>query len=145
MRGAHPTENLPHWRTTIKPSAVAAWHTCVQTGSTAGLDNFLAEEVVFYSPVVHTPQRGKKITALYLAAAIQVFGNDTFRYVKEVIEGNVAVLEFEAVIDQITINGVDIVTWNSEHKIVEFKVMVRPLQAINLLHQKMAAMLESMK
>jgi hypothetical protein len=100
---------------------------------------------VFYSPVVHTPQRGKKIAALYLAAAIQVFGDDSFRYVKEVIQGNVAVLEFEAVIDQITINGVDIVTWNSEHKIVEFKVMVRPLKAINLLHQKMAAMLESMK
>ena len=82
---------------------------------------------------------------LYLAGALQVLGNSSFRYTKQVVQGNVAVLEFEGEVDGIAINGVDIITWNQEDKITEFKVMVRPLKAINLLHQRMAAMLELLK
>lgn len=117
------------------------WHEIVGTRDASRLDELLAEEVVFYSPVVRTPQVGKAITAMYLSAAIHVFGNDSFRYVREVVGDNDAVLEFETEIDGIIINGVDMIKWNTDGKIVEFKVMLRPLKAVNLIHQKMAAML----
>lgn len=101
----------------------------------------MADDVVFYSPVVHTPQNGKMITSMYLTAAVQVFGNETFRYVREVVGESDAVLEFETEIDGIAVNGVDLIKWNSDGKIIEFKVMVRPLKGINIIHEKMAAML----
>jgi hypothetical protein len=108
-----------------------------------GLNDLLAQDVVFYSPVVHTPQRGKQLTATYLGAAFQVFFNPTFHYVREVVGKTDAALEFETEIDGIVVNGVDLIKWNDAGLIVEFKVMVRPLKAINLIHQKMAAMLKS--
>jgi hypothetical protein len=110
----------------------------------AGLDAWLADEAVFHSPVVHTPQVGKAITQRYLAAAFQVFGNPTFRYVREVVGEHDAVLEFELEIDGIRINGVDMMRWRDDGRIVDFKVMLRPLKAVNLIHQKMAAMLQAM-
>jgi hypothetical protein len=103
----------------------------------------LADDVVFYSPVVHTPQRGKAITTLYLSAAFHIFFGPTFRYVREVVGTHDAVLEFEVEIDGIEVNGVDIIKWNDAGKLVEFKVMLRPLKAINLIHQKMGELLKS--
>ncbi len=117
------------------------WHNIVRTRDASGLGELLADDVVFYSPVVHTPQVGKAITSVYLTAALHVFGNESFRYVREVVGERDAVLEFETEIDGITVNGVDMIKWNADGKIVEFKVMVRPLRAINLIHQKMAEML----
>ena len=102
----------------------------------------LAEDVVFHSPVVHTPQIGKAITTKYLTAALCVFFNDSFRYVREVIGERDGVLEFETEIDGILINGVDLIKWNDDGKIIEFKVMIRPLKAINLIHQKMGEILQ---
>jgi SnoaL-like domain len=122
---------------------VAAWHQIARTRDVRGLDALLAEDVVFYSPVVHTPQVGKAITRSYLAAAFQVFFNETFQYVRELSSGRDAVLEFEVEIEGIKVNGVDLIKWNDTGKIVEFKVMVRPLKAINLIHQKMGAALEA--
>ncbi len=123
-------------------NTLALWHHIVKTHDTKALASLLADEVVFHSPVVHTPQRGKPITTRYLAAAIHVFGNPSFRYVREIKGGHDAVLEFELEIDGIAINGVDMITWDDEGKITEFKVMLRPLKAVNLIHQKMGAMLE---
>ena len=120
---------------------IEIWHGLVKSHDAAGLDALLAEDAVFFSPVVHAPQRGKVLTKGYLSAAFQVFFNPSFRYVREIIGESDAMLEFETEIDGITVNGVDIIRWNGEGKIVEFKVMVRPLKAINLIHQKMAAML----
>ncbi|HMQ03570.1 MAG TPA: nuclear transport factor 2 family protein [Pyrinomonadaceae bacterium] len=120
---------------------VSKWHDIVRTSDASGLGELLADEVIFYSPVVHTPQVGKQITTMYLTAALQVFGNEGFRYVREVIGGDDAVLEFETKIDGIMVNGVDIIKWNDEGRIVEFKVMVRPLKAINLIYEKMGKML----
>ena len=120
---------------------IHAWHQLVQTRNAAGIGDLLAEDAVFHSPVVHAPQVGKHITQMYLAAAFQVFFNPTFRYVREIIGANDAVLEFQVEIDGISVNGVDLITWNDAGKIVAFKVMVRPLKAINLIHQKMGAML----
>lgn len=125
----------------MSSKAVAAWHDIVKTHNAAALKTLLAEDVVFHSPVVHTPQIGKAITTAYLAAAVQVFGQPSFRYVREVIGERDAVLEFELEIDGIRINGVDMIWWNEAGQITRFKVMVRPLKAINLLHQKMGEML----
>lgn len=122
-------------------NTIQKWHGFVRARDAGLLDALLADDVVFYSPVVHTPQVGKAITAMYLKAAMHVFGNETFRYVREVAGESDAVLEFETEIDGITINGVDMIRWNAEGRITEFKVMVRPLKAINLVHERMAAML----
>ena len=97
---------------------------------------------MFLSPVVHTPQRGKALATMYLAGAVKVFGNDSFRYVREIVGDSDAMLEFETEIDGILVNGVDILRWNDAGRIVEFKVMLRPLKAVNLIHAKMAAMLQ---
>ena len=120
---------------------LVTWHEIVATKNLALLKEILAEDVVFHSPVVHSPQKGKKMTYLYLSAALGVFLSGEFEYKREVVNETDTFLEFEAVIDEITINGIDMITWNAEGKIVDFKVMIRPLKAINLIHQKMGEML----
>lgn len=141
---------------------IANWHASIRGEFEGGLDALLHDDCVFYSPVVFTPQRGKEMTKLYLNAAGATFSGGEakpdavselaknekkggFRYTKEVLLGNHAVLEFETEMEGKYINGVDIITCDDDGKIIEFKVMVRPLQAINLLHQQMARMLEKMK
>jgi len=118
-----------------------SWHHIVRTRDPNGLLDLLADDVVFHSPVVHTPQIGRAITTMYLTAAIHVFGSESFRYVRELVGESDAVLEFETEIDGIVVNGVDMIKWNADGRIVEFKVMVRPLKAINLIHEQMRAML----
>jgi len=126
-------------------NTIATWHKLVDARDAASLDNILAEQVVFHSPVVHTPQVGKPITTLYLTAALHVLNNDTFKYLREVISGNQAVLEFQTVIDGISINGVDMITWGEDGRITDFKVMLRPLKAVNLVHKMMGDMLQKIK
>jgi ketosteroid isomerase-like protein len=113
-----------------------------------GLEKLLAEDVVFYSPIVYTPQRGKDVTTMYLQAAAQTLsgqGDQAFRYTKQVLAGDVAVLEFETSLDGKYVNGVDIIRCDESGRIVEFRVMLRPLQAINAVHAAMGAMLASMQ
>lgn len=129
----------------MSEDTIIRWHDLVRTRNVAGLDALLAEDVVFHSPVVHTPQRGKAVTTMYLTAAFSVFANETFRYVREVIGARDAVLEFVTEIDGITVNGVDMIHWNDDGRITDFKVMVRPLKGITVVHQRMAAMLEAMQ
>jgi ketosteroid isomerase-like protein len=126
-------------------NTIDTWHKLVGARDESGLDNILADNVVFHSPVVHTPQEGKPITKLYLTAAMHVLNNGTFKYLREVISGNNAVLEFSTVIDGITINGVDMITWGADGRITDFKVMLRPLKAINLVHKMMGDMLQKIK
>jgi hypothetical protein len=127
----------------MQNQTLTTWHRLVVTHDASGLDALLAEDAVFFSPIVHAPQRGKQLTKQYLAAAFQVFFNETFRYVREVVGSRDAVLEFEVEIEGIGVNGVDLIKWNDEGLITEFKVMIRPLKAINLIHQKMADVLKS--
>ena len=124
---------------------MAAWHELVRLRSADGLEALLADEVVFHSPIVHTPQVGKALTTMYLTAALRVIANDSFRYVREVVGARDAALEFQVEIDGISVNGIDLIRWNERGQIVDFKVMVRPLKAVNLLHAQMRAMLDSMK
>ncbi len=123
------------------PAAIQAWHAYMETIDPARLDALLAEEVVFESPVVHTPQRGKAITTKYLLGAAAVLGGPSFRYLRTWYGERSAVLEFACEIEGIAVNGVDIIDWDEADRITHFKVMVRPLKAINVLHQQMGAML----
>jgi hypothetical protein len=121
---------------------LAAWHAYMADGGDPqALRDLLADDAVFHSPVVHTPQEGRDTVFAYLHAASHVLGGDDFRYLREIIDGDQACLEFQTELDGIQINGVDIIRWNDEGKIIDFKVMVRPLKAINKVWEKMAAML----
>jgi SnoaL-like domain len=124
---------------------LALWHRIVQSRQPRELGALLADNVIFHSPVVHMPQLGKAITTQYLAAALRVFGNPSFRYVRELRGERDAVLEFELELDGIQVNGVDMLRWDDAGRVIEFKVMLRPLKAVNLIHQKMAAMLQERK
>ena len=127
----------------MKTDPIETWHRIVENRDVPGLDSLLADEAVFLSPVVHTPQVGKFITKQYLAAAFHVFFNESFRYIRELRGERDAVLEFEVKLEGITVNGVDMIKWNDAGKITEFKVMLRPLKAVNLIYQKMGEMLRA--
>src|ERR1043165_1206269 len=116
--------------------AIEAWHRVFKARDLRALDALLADQATFHSPIVHSPQVGKALTKMYLTGAFFVLGNESFRYVREVIGGRDAVLESAAAAERITINGVDMVRWDEDDQIVDFKVMIRPLKAVNLVHQK---------
>ena len=138
---------------------IEKWHANLRGQLPGGLDELLDDDVVFYSPIVFTPQEGKTITKLYLQAAGQTLPGDSpepsastssskrggFHYTKQVLAGDTAVLEFETTVAGKYVNGVDIIRCNDAGRIVEIRVMIRPLQAINLVHQQMADALERMK
>ena len=137
------------------------WHKHLRGELEGGLDTLLHDDCVFYSPIVFTPQKGKDVTKMYLQAAGSTFaggdeptkdfsaatkeGGGSFGYSKEVLSGHHAVLEFETEVDGKYVNGIDMITCDDDGKIIEFKVMIRPLQAINLMHAQMKAMLEKMQ
>ncbi len=141
----------------IIEQTIEQWHEFLRGKAPNGLDDLLHDDVVFYSPIVYTPQEGKEITKLYLLAAGQTLpgerpeggdvgsGSGGFRYTKQVLADDTAVLEFETTVEGKYVNGVDIIRCDADGKIIEFRVMIRPLQAVNLVHQQMAAMLERMK
>ncbi|WP_232797232.1 nuclear transport factor 2 family protein [Blastococcus atacamensis] len=126
---------------------IARWHRFMAGDLPGGLEALLADDVVFYSPVVYTPQRGKEITTRYLEAAAQSLAGDaatgTFRYTKEVLTGDTAVLEFETSVQGTYVNGVDIIRCDDAGAIVEFRVMMRPLQAIQVVHEEMGRRLST--
>ena len=124
-------------------TALDFWHDIIRNGDTSALETLIADDAVFHSPVVHTPQVGKAIVVKYLTAAAMVLMNDSFHYVREMVQEQEALLEFQATIDDIVINGIDHIRWNENNQIVEFKVWVRPLKAIQKLHQVMAKQLDS--
>ena len=137
-------------------AVIEQWHAHMRGELKNGLDILLDDDCVFYSPIVFTPQVGKEITKMYLMAAGQTLPGEKrpdgpsdnsgkFRYTKEVLDGNTAVLEFETTIEGKYANGVDIITCNDAGKIIEFRVMMRPLQAINAVHRQMGEALDKMK
>jgi hypothetical protein len=136
------------------------WHEFLRSRDAALLDDLLSDDVVFLSPVVFTPQRGKDVTKLYLTAAGNSLGGEAkepkeprkpadegwdgrFRYARKVSSGHDAVLEFETTVGGKYVNGVDLIRCDDEGRIIEFKVMIRPLQAVNIVHEQMRVMLES--
>jgi len=137
-------------------SVIERWHQHLRGELEGGLDELLADDVVFYSPIVYTPQVGKAVTTMYLAAALGTLVGDPtgggteeggsgrrFGYTKEIVSGDTAVLEFETSVEGKYVNGVDIIRCNDEGRIVEFRVMVRPLQAVNIVHEQMKAAIDA--
>ena len=122
---------------------IARWHRAVEAKDFSGVEDLLADDAVFYSPVVHSPQAGKALTAKYLRAAMAVLDTPEFRYVGEWRSERSAVLEFEVKLDGVVVNGVDIVRWNEQGRIVLFKVMMRPLKALSAIMPLMAAQLQA--
>lgn len=119
------------------------WHAVVDGGNDpAALAAIIHDDAVFYSPVVHTPQRGRALVVAYLAAAGQALGNASFRYVRELVDGDSALLEFETEMDGVFVNGIDLIRFDADGMIIEFKVMVRPLKAVNKVWEQMAAQLQ---
>lgn len=142
-------------------AVIERWDQHLRGELPGGLDELLHDDCVFWSPIVFSAQQGKELTKLYLGAAGNVFPGEStspggsapvspgpadgaFHYVKKVLDGNNAVLEFETTVDGISVNGVDIITCDDDGMIIEFKVMIRPLKAINKVHEQMAAMLEKL-
>jgi hypothetical protein len=119
------------------PTVIEIWRAMVASGDLAQLESLLSPGATFHSPIVHTPQVGRALTAQYLRAADGVLNNDSFHYVEEWFGASSAVLEFEVTVDAVLINGIDLIHWNDAGEIVAFKVMVRPLKAVDLVHQLM--------
>ena len=127
---------------TVAADGLSRWHAHMEGARDRdSLAPLLAEDAVFHSPVVHTPQEGKAIVLAYLGAADKVLGGDSFTYVQEIVSDRAAMLEFTCKLDGIHINGVDIIEWNDAGLIQDFKVMVRPLKAINKVWEEMGKML----
>ncbi|MFO0678793.1 MAG: nuclear transport factor 2 family protein [Polyangiaceae bacterium] len=127
------------------PKPLAAWHEVVRTGDLAPFEAVLAEDAVFQSPALHAPQKGKAMVALYLRGAMMVLGNPTFHYVEEWVGPRSAVLEFETTLEGLVVNGVDILHWDEEDRVTNFRVMVRPYKALTALMAAMAKLLEAAK
>src|SRR5215212_2007590 len=121
---------------------IEAWRRLVADKDVTGVDSLLAENVVFHSPVVDTPQSGRAITRQYLAAVFDIFAKHSFRYVREVVGEHDAILEFLVEIDGVSVNGVDMIKWNDEGQIVDFKVMLRPFKALKVMQTRVAAILQ---
>ncbi len=125
------------------PHVIKKWHELFETKNVEILDELLADNATMYSPVVYTPQKGKDITKLYLMGASVVLAG--INYVREVYDDGFAMLEFEGEIDGKYINGVDMISWNENNQITDFKVMVRPLQGVQALHKHMGEALDKLK
>jgi len=122
---------------------IARWYALAEARDPSALEALVADDAVFQSPAVHAPQVGKRLVIAYLSAAIQVLGNDTFRYLSEWRGERSAVLEFECTLDGYQVNGVDIVHWNQEGRITRFQVMVRPMKGLQALVARMAERLQA--
>ena len=120
-------------------SAIDLWHQCVEHAS---LDPaMMTEDVVFHSPYIYSPIKGKTNVSRYLEAASMVFLNSDFRYIEEIIGDNQACLVFEATFDDLYVNGVDYLVWNDQQKLTEIRVFIRPFQALNAIRELMATRL----
>tara|TARA_B100000902_G_C26709451_1_gene621181 strand:+ start:85 stop:480 length:396 start_codon:yes stop_codon:yes gene_type:complete len=129
---------------TSAKNLIHKWHDVIESDNLDLLDRLLADDAVFSSPVVFTPMQGKEITMMYLNAAGQSFNMEKFEYTKEIHDGMNSVLEFETFIDDISVNGVDMIEWNEDGKISNFKVMIRPFKAVQKVQEKMIEALESL-
>ena len=126
----------------MTPPVIARWTSIIENGRTDELDTLIAEDAVFFSPAVFTPQEGRQKTLMYLKAAVKVFGASDFRYVEQWFNDQSAILEFAATIDGIYVNGIDMIHWNDQEQIVSFKVMLRPLKALQTIIPAMAELLQ---
>jgi len=122
---------------------IEKWHRILAEADAEGLAALVADDAVFYSPIIYSPQKGKELVVLYLSAAYRLLFNERFKYVHEWKTHQSAVLEFETEVEGVYINGTDIIEWNEDDQIVSFKVMIRPFKAVDFIKQKMIEMMRS--
>ena len=125
-------------------SLIKKWHKVIETDNLELLNDIIADNAIFSSPVVFKPMEGKEITMMYLNAAGESFNMEKFEYTKEIHDGMNSVLEFETYIDEISVNGVDMIEWNEDGKISNFKVMIRPYKAVQKVQEKMIEALDNL-
>jgi len=125
------------------PKPIAVWHECVAKNDLTAFEALVADDAVFESPAIHTPQVGKAKVSMYLRGALMVLNNPSFRYVDEWIQPRSAVLEFVAKVDGMELNGIDLIRWNDEDRVTSFKVMVRPFKGLTALMGEMKKLLEA--
>ncbi len=125
-------------------SLIKKWHKVIETDNLELLNDIIADNAIFSSPVVFKPMEGKEITMMYLYAAGESFNMEKFEYTKEIHDGMNSVLEFETYIDEISVNGVDMIEWNEYGKISNFKVMIRPYKAVQKVQEKMIEALDNL-
>ncbi|MGA9493690.1 MAG: nuclear transport factor 2 family protein [Mycobacterium sp.] len=126
----------------MTPPLIDRWITIIETGRTDDLDALLADDAVFYSPAVFRPQEGKALTSKYLKAAAKVFGVTDFHYVEQWYSEHSAILEFAATVNDVYVNGIDMIHWNDDEQIVSFKVMLRPFKGLQAIMAPMAELLQ---
>lgn len=120
------------------PRAVSLWKQIAASHDFSLIDDLIADDAVFESPVLHTPQVGRELVKLYLSAAVSVLGGPDARFVNQWISNRSAVLELETTVGGLALNAVDILTWDDAGRVTRFKVMARPLKAIQALIAAMA-------
>lgn len=130
---------------TATPPVIERWLGMIESGNTDELDDMLAEDAVFYSPAVFSPQRGRALAAAYLRAAERMFSGTNFHYVDTWFDSRSAVLEFAAEVDGLQVEGIDMIHWNDDGQITSFKVMIRPFKALQGVIGKMAELLAAQK
>ena len=123
---------------------IKKWHKVIETDNLELLKDIIADNAIFSSPVVFKPMEGKEITMMYLHAAGESFNMEKFEYTKEIHDDMNSVLEFETFIDEISVNGVDMIEWNEDGKISNFKVMIRPYKAVQKVQEKMIEALDNL-
>jgi hypothetical protein len=126
----------------MTPPLIDRWISIIETGRTDDLDALLADDAVFYSPAVFTPQEGKALTSKYLKAAAKLFDDTDFHYVEQWYSERSAILEFAATVNGIHVNGIDMIHWNDDQQIVAFKVMLRPFKGLQVIMPGMAELLQ---
>ena len=129
--------------TPVAAAALGRWHDVVRRHDAAGLPGLIAEDAVFRSPAVHTPQEGRDVVVGYLTAAFTVLGPG-LTYEREWLGDDSAVLQFRAVVGGLDVSGVDIISWDEDGQIVDFTVMVRPAAALTVVIEHMGAELMRM-
>jgi len=119
------------------------WHQFIasQGAGVELLAEIVAQDAVFRSPVVWTPQLGKAITLKYLVAAAHVLKN--FKYTRTLFNQNAVCLQFNATVGEISIVGIDLIEFNEAGLIKDFEVMVRPAKALQVLGEAMREQLTS--
>jgi hypothetical protein len=124
-------------------AALARWHAVVRSRDAAGLRALVAEDAVFRSPAVHTPQEGRDAVVGYLTAAFTVLGPH-LAYEREWLGEDSAVLQFRTEVGGLDVHGVDLITWGKDGLITDFTVMVRPAKALQVVIEHMGAELMRM-
>lgn len=125
-------------------NGLETWHEFVKHKKHEDLSDFIDNDAVLYSPIVFKPIEGSFMVTMYLMAAAEIIANNNFKYVREVCDDENAMLEFITEIDGISVEGVDMIKFTKEGKLKEIKVMIRPLKAVNIVHQKMGEYLQKM-